>query len=424
MTVVGGSSPATIVLLAELQAACRRGAIGPLHVTLNGRNAERLNGILRVFRIRRGPEADRNLNVAASTDLPSALAGAQLVVVQFRPGGMAFRAAAEELLKSEGLPADEGLGPGGLAGFLRARAALDDVATAISRFAPTARVLMMTGPLGLAVDRYSRVHKLDCVGVCELASDTADAVRIIARKDLDIEVVQYSVLGLNHQSWIYELLDSGGSDRTDEITSGIDFEVLTGVNSEVVRQLRAVPVRYLRLYYHTREVVAAQAAEHVSRGRALCAWFQSMDRLLCNFRPRDLKMLERELGRRSIHWYQKGLLPVLAALCDSKPTSLILNAACADPVHGLPPDTVLETNFTVHGTSIKRRTVCPLPDGPSQLMRQLVEFEFACRDIPDDFGTTDVTRAIKTHPFARDARSANKLASRIVGLVSSSLQTA
>ena len=109
LTVLGGSGIATPELITMLARAQERPA---LDVVLHGRTADKLQIVGGVC-ARLAQEAVAPLAVSFTTDLDSALEGADFVLNQIRVGGYAARAFDEMFPRELGLPGEETVGPGG-----------------------------------------------------------------------------------------------------------------------------------------------------------------------------------------------------------------------------------------------------------------------------------------------------------------------
>src|SRR5690349_21980261 len=179
LTVLGGSSPATPVLIDALRRSQRAGRLREIEVRLHGRNATRLAGIAAHASRRLAREEQRagssvpRLQVIAAKSLEDAFGGATDILCMVRPGGMLARAADEAIARDAASPADEGLGIGGLASYLRSREVFRGLAEAAARHASSANFLQMSGPLGVNVALTRRAFGSRAFGVCELPLTTA-----------------------------------------------------------------------------------------------------------------------------------------------------------------------------------------------------------------------------------------------------------
>src|SRR3954452_11857132 len=158
MTIVGGGvfAPRLCEVLAE-----RLAHIPQLELRLSARRSDRLAIVTRHTRARLAGRRP-GWSVEGSSDLAIAAAGADLVVLLVRVGGLEARAWDETFPRRFGLVGDEGLGPGGIANAWRTLPELRRIAQAVQRAAPGARVLNLMAPLGITT-RFLLEQGLDAV---------------------------------------------------------------------------------------------------------------------------------------------------------------------------------------------------------------------------------------------------------------------
>ena len=216
LAVLGGSSPATPVLIEALRSSQRAGRLGEIEVRLHGRNLSRLQRVCdyAAQRLRNEGLSARALTLAPARTLSDALRHATHILCMVRPGGMVGRAHDESLARRARTPADEGLGVGGLSCFLRGRETIIGLAEACARSAPRAHLLQMSSPLGLNVALSRRVFGDRAFGVCELPLTTATKLRQLLPAEVCEQWHSHSHAGLNHQSWLYDFRDAAGRDVT------------------------------------------------------------------------------------------------------------------------------------------------------------------------------------------------------------------
>lgn len=408
LSVLGGSSVSTPLLIESLAAAVDRGEIPPLNVRLYGRAAARMEGVAAhgLHRATRYPGA--RLAVSAHTDLKAALHGADLVLCQVRPGGFLGRAADEQLALREGIPGDEGLGPSGLACYLRGRPALDRLAEQVALHAPRARYLQLTSPLSLTVARARQHAGVDCYGVCELVGNTARLVFEVAEAAVAPGPWTARWAGLNHQNWIHQLLDAEGRDRTGEVLAALHDPRMVRVDPEIIRREGAVPVPYLRLYYHTAREVAAQRARAEPRGAELEGWATRLEEAYLGRGP-DHAALEALLGERHVNWYDEGVAPAIAAFLADQPARISLNLPGAGGLAGVDPQAVIELPCQVSRHGVAVESVPPLPPGPAALTARLMAYEAAVLALAPQPDAAALAEALALHPLVPDEATAARL---------------
>ena len=396
LVVLGGSSPGIPVLLCALSNAQRRGELGAVEVRLHGRNRLRLERI----RDYSQTQEDAGLRVRVSTGLGELLEGATHVLCMLRPGGMEGRAQDEALALRAGTPADEGIGIGGLSCFLRGRRLMSEIAGQCRDGAPDALFLQMTSPLGLNVAIARDAFGQGAVGVCELPVTTASAVSQ-AFSTHSGHLPRGRCLGLNHQSWLYDFRDASGADVTREVVHAIDTERLLGIEPQIVRAMGAIPMSYMRLYFHSERVVESQQRRACSRGEELRAWSHRLDEAYCSGDAPQIAAVTGLLAERRMNWFDEGVVPALTASVQRVPRTIPLNLPCAGAAEGVPFDAIIETDCEVSSRGIRAISAPPLPEGPWEITRQLLDFERAVLALPSRASERALAEALALHPLTR-----------------------
>jgi 6-phospho-beta-glucosidase len=395
LAVLGGSSPGAPVLLEALEASRRAGRLDDIEVRLHGRNGQRLERIQRYIELQSGPA----IKVLSSTRLEDVVTGATHVLCMLRPGGMEGRAHDEALALSAGTPADEGLGVGGLACFLRGRALMREVAERCAVLAPDALFLQMTSPLGLNVAIARRAFGERALGVCELPMTTSASVSSALASQGFKRDINRRCFGLNHQSWLYAFRDESGADITQEVLQQLDAAALVGVDSDIVRQHGAIPMNYLRLYLHTPRVLAEQRAQKACRGEQLAEWSRRLDDAYCAGPGPHVDAIADLLGSRRMNWFSHGVVPVIEASLAETPRIMPLNVASAGAVEGVATEAIVEVDCLVSRHGIDPIPAPPLPPLPAELTRQLLDFEQATLDLDEHPSAEAVEAVLGLHPL-------------------------
>jgi 6-phospho-beta-glucosidase len=409
LAVLGGSSPATPVLVEALRRAQCAGSLGDIEMRLYGRNSARLERIREYsLHAARAPCADaetsrRELSIVATDTLAHALSGASQILCMVRPGGMAGRAADESFARSFGAIADEGLGVGGLRCHLRGRELMESIAQACARHAPRADLLQMSSPLGLNVASSRAAFGERAIGVCELPRTTARRLAQLAADADTVRWTGHSHAGLNHQSWLYDFRDARGADVTAGVLAGIPADAGLGVRAETIQELGAVPVHYLRMYLDTERLTADQQRGAV-RGLELEQWSSRVEQALCANDAPEVERVSRLLAERRMDWFDEGIVPVLAALQGDEPVQFTLNVPAGGAMPDAPADAIVEIDCDVSKRGVSARRVPPLPGIPARLTRQLLSYERAVLALPADPDAQDLAAALAEHPLTPRGR--------------------
>lgn len=369
MSILGGSSPFTAGLFAELSGVER--SAWPSTVVLHGRDAAALASG-RSFAASRLP----GVRVAATTDISAALQGADLILHQIRYGGLEARAEDEDYCRRLGVLADETLGPGGFRAALRMRAGLEATSAAIVRTAPAALVINLTNPLSLSTSLMARAGVRSLVGVCELPQVTGAMVAGRLSGSLSWDYV-----GFNHRGFLHNL-KIDGEPALGRVLQSLPAEGIGGVPREVMEDLQAIPTKYFRLFLGRSPVSAYGRAQEVARIRA---------RLLSQMTAAPARA-PAALAERDQPWWAHAVVPLLRAAGAGTAARQVLNAPDAT---GL----TREAWFDLHQG---RPSTLPAAAHPPTLHRWLDAFEThetVCLDALGDPTLRNLKRVREADPL-------------------------
>jgi 6-phospho-beta-glucosidase len=399
LAVLGGGGSGSPALIAALEESRRSGRLGSVEVRLYGRNGPRLD------RIRRYAEAKlrSSFRIETYTQLDDALEGATHVLCMLRPGGMEGRAHDEALALRAGTPADEGIGAGGLACFLRGRALMKALAARCREKAPNALFLQMTSPLGLNVATCRAIFGRHVYGVCELPIVTAAAVsRALAKRGFNGDI-RGRCFGLNHQSWLYSFRNQGGEDVTESVLRAIDVGGLLHIDSEIVWRHGALPMNYMRMYFHADRILRSQLEQGLSRGQELLIWSRRLDEAYCGGDQPDAETISKLLQARRMDWFTHAVVPFIEATVSDKLFVMPLNVAAAAVMPGISAETIVEVDCEISSRGIDPLPAPPLPPLPRKLTEHLLHFERAVLTLGAQPGSTDLADILALHPLTAAA---------------------
>ncbi len=270
IVVLGANSISTPWLVRYLAG---RADAAPITLVLAGRRPQRLDAIARASRVLAEGSA-----VSIETAGAACLNGADAVLIQFRVGGYAARRFDETFPLQFDLCGDEGLGAGGLAAAWRSWPVLRDILSDVSRFCPSARVILLTSPL-TTLAKVSRLAfpELDVTGVCELPFTTLS--QVAANRGLAWDALDWDYLGINHIGWL------------------------------LLSDVPPVPLKYLRLHYNRPEILAEQKSRPGARADELAALESPV--LECYARG-NREGIERAMLARPADWYDAAVGPLLS----------------------------------------------------------------------------------------------------------------
>ncbi len=351
-------------------------------VVLHEVDAGRLASMERVVREmadRLGPDAT---TVRATTDLTTAVRGADFVFSAVRVGGAEGRTIDERVALDLGLLGQETVGPGGLAYALRTIPVMRAIARTIADVAPEAWVINFTNPAGIVTEAMHQILGDKVVGICDTP---IGLVRRVARA-LGVARVDHDYLGLNHMGWL-RAARVDGVDRLPELLADdamlSQIEEARLIGFDHVRQTGALPNEYLYYYLHTDDAIRRILEAGQTRGEYLVAqqgdFYQRMADECCTSplatwrdalhareatymaESRDEERREEDIAGGG---YQEVALRLMTAIATDTEERMILNVANdrgdgSRVVDQLPPDLVLEVGCVVDGSGVHPQQVTP-----------------------------------------------------------------
>jgi 6-phospho-beta-glucosidase len=405
--IIGGSAQSTPALFDYLAGALN---VGPLEVTLVGRDESRLAAVARASRLLAG-DAPIQIDCAMSdhTNLPHALEGADVVILQPRIGGYSGRAYDETFPLRYGVCGDEGLGPGGLAAGWRAWPVIEPILSTIHAVAPQSLLVMMSAPLGILVKATMRAWpQLRTVGICELPwttlQDICDAVGV------DAQAVHFEYCGVNHLGWFHHISAQGRDLIAEYAAARRPVEPFPA--SALIADYQGVPSKYLKLHFYSAQVVERQRGEKRSRAEHLA---ELSRQALTVFRTGTRPEIKHILQYRAAPWYPQAVGPLLLALLGQAVSiPFFLSVANASSCAGFAHDDVMEIPHRVEEGRLRRLdSRHPVPSGIAQMTHAFVEFERAATDALLNKDRAGIERALRLHPWTCELNSYQAMAREI-----------
>jgi 6-phospho-beta-glucosidase len=360
------------------------------------------------------PEAPR---VRTTTDLVTALSGADFVFSAIRVGGMRGRRLDEQVARAEGVLGQETVGAGGIAYGLRTVPVADALARTIAAVAPRAWVINFTNPAGLVTEAMAARLGDRVLGICD--SPVGLCRRVARALGVDPATASFDYAGLNHLGWL-RAVRVGGEDVLPRLLSDVDalesFEEGKLFGADWLRALGALPNEYLHYYYFARE-----AADSQSRGAFLLEQqrgFYAAPSLASWERTRlereSTYMAETREGERDAAdldggGYEKVALALMRALAHDERTTLILNVRNGSTLPGLPPDAVVEVPCAVDADGARPLAAGPLPDHALGLVTAVKAVERATIEAAATGSRDAALRAFALHPLVDSVTVARRL---------------
>ncbi|MGX2993607.1 6-phospho-beta-glucosidase [Streptomyces sp. JNUCC 64] len=403
-------------------------------VVLYDTDRARLTAVARVLADQAAASgADRAPRVSVTTDLDTALRGADFVFSAIRVGGLAGRAADERVALAEGVLGQETVGAGGIAYGLRTLPVADHVARRVAALAPDAWFINFTNPAGLVTEAMARHLGDRVIGICD--SPVGLGRRVARVLGADPDAVELDYVGLNHLGWLRGLR-VGGQDLLPRLFTSTalleGFEEGRLFGADWLRALGCVPNEYLHYYYFNREAVRAYREAGLTRGAFLQGqqarfYARVADPAVPAFATWDAVRAEREAtymaenreasgaGERDeaslteSGGYEKVALALMRAIARDERATLVLNVRNGTALPGLDAEAVIETPCRVDAHGARPLPSAPLPGHAMGLVTGVKAVEREVMAAAESGSRAVAVKAFALHPLVDSVSVARRL---------------
>ncbi|MBI3764209.1 MAG: hypothetical protein HY260_20405 [Chloroflexi bacterium] len=401
LTVLGGSAVATPELIAVLLRSAERPS---MEVVLHGRSADKLKIVGGICARLAGEGGGRPLNVSFATDLDAALDGADFVLNQIRVGGYQMRAFDETFPRDLGLPGEETVGPGGFSLAFRTVPVVLDYCRAIERRAPQAILINLTNPSSLIQYAISRSSTVKCIGICDSPVTMSQLVASALSEPRPALDVDY--LGMHHFGWITGVRQDGLDRMPDALVHAERLSEKLGVDADVIRAIGAVPSSYLKYYFHPDRLLAAQLGKP-ARAETLLAL---ENELVAAYQSGQ----SEAVAKRSAHWYEEIVVPVLLALMNDSGAAFFLNVQNNGALDFLPREAIVEVPTWVERAGVTAaESIGKTPDVVRALLQINAAYEMLAVEAIVERDRAKALRALLLNPIIRTADQASGTLERV-----------
>jgi 6-phospho-beta-glucosidase len=343
IAIVGGG--VYVARLCELIAEQLRDKI---EIELVARRFQRLCVIAEHTKLRMS-KINTDCSVRAWPSLAEGLNGVDVVVLLPRVGNLPARALDESFPAQFGFQGDEGLGPGGIANFLRTAPVMSEIARSIQMCAPAAFVLNLTAPLGLTTRQLIDAG-LNAIGVCELPAVTAAMLMGDAPASTVPRGWHYG--GLNHLGWFWPASPDADSMLPAATDRGL-------IDAETFGRFQAMPLRYYFEVFDQPAAVRLGIRRPPGRAQHLMALTERIFRRFAATPGSEVA----ELEERPTVWFDHALVPILCAVLGGDRYCGFANVANRGLIDGLAAELVVEVPVTIERNRVRTATV-GMPPAP------------------------------------------------------------
>jgi alpha-galactosidase len=398
----------------------------------------------RAYAVELQERTGRALPVSATTDLETALVGADYVVMAIELGRYFYWAQDFHVPRTYGFRQiyGENGGPGGLFHALRNMTPSVEIAEAVARICPEAWILNYTNPLTKLCEAQTRLTDARVVGLCHGVFHGKEQIcRIL---DHPMEDLDAYACGLNHFTWFESIRSRGtGEDlyprlraREREAHWLSDWDEIA-LSRTLLRTFGLYPspganhvgeyIRWaeeylgssaLQFFYDPREGHPWETGE-------VPTWIYNLDDDPTHtplFPDRPLPRLkepreDRESQEGGIHPSGELAIPIIEGLsCGASRELAAVNVPNRGYVPGLPDDTIVEVPAVAEAGGLRPRTMRPLPEGVLALLRTQVSINRLLVQAYEEGSRDLLLQALLLDPTAHSLRASVQLINRMFDL--------
>lgn len=351
--------------------------------------------------------------VLTTSDPAEGLEGADAVLFQLRIGGQAARNVDETLPLEFCCVGQETTGAGGLAKALRTVPVVLELAEQVRRYAPEARIVDFTNPVGI-VTRALLDAGHDAVGLCNVAIGFQR--RFAAAAGVDPGEVELDHIGLNHLTWIRGLRIAGEqalprviAEQGEQIAESLEMP------ARILSDLNAIPSYYLR-YYYEHDAVVRELGE-LGAGESRAEKVAALERqLLEMYRDPAVDTKPDLLAKRGGAFYSEAAVELISSLTkpDGPGELRVVNLRNRGTLPFLDDDAVIEVSARVGAAGIEALPQQPLPAHMRALIAHVSAYEELALDAAIRGGRDRVVQALLAHPLIGQYDLANRLGDALI----------
>ena len=340
----------------------------------------------------------------ATSDLHSALDGANFVLLQLRIGGQAARHVDETIPLRCGCVGQETTGAGGFAKALRTVPVVLDIADEVRRrAADDTWIIDFTNPVGI-VTRALLDHGHRAVGLCNVAI----GFQLLFASWLGVEANEVALghAGLNHLTWIRSV-QVAGEDVLPRLIEehGEQLADRVGMPLRLLQTLGAIPSYYLRYFYQHDVVVDEQRGQRTRAEEVT----DIENELLEIYRDPAVDTKPELLVRRGGAFYSEAAVQLLASLWNDTGDVQVVDVRNNGALPELPDDAVVEIPCAIHRSGASPAVPAGLHRATGGLVGAVATYERLAAEAAVTGDRETAFLALLAHPLISQIKPAEQL---------------
>ncbi|HXT38271.1 MAG TPA: glycoside hydrolase [Chloroflexota bacterium] len=406
---IGGGStraPGTVASFIE-QGDNFRGS----EIVLIDLNQERLE-LVKTIADKMAHHKGADLRISVTTDRRAGLTDCDAVLTSFRPGGFEARYLDESIPLRNGVIGQETQGPGGFFMALRSIHVMQGIVADMEAVCPRARLFNYTNPVNIVAEAVTHHTAIPMVSLCEGPIYMLE--KIAKAGGLDHDLVDATVIGLNHGSWSVRQQYKGQDlipflaepyERLlrDPKASLYDKRLL-----ELALRMDSIPNDYFFYYYYKDEILAELQAKPTTRSQDIMALAPDYWEHYKEQATRDVPVLDPIRSRGGINELELAI-DVMDAIYNDRREVLPVNVPNQGAIADFPDDMVVEVPGYVDRTGIFPIAQGHMPRQVVGLVKMLGEYQALAAEAAWSGTRIDGIRALAANPLVMSLPKATAL---------------
>lgn len=301
-----------------------------------------------------------------------------------------------------GIIGQETTGPGGMFKALRTIPHMLEIGRRVAEICPEAFILNYTNPSGIITEAVSKYTDARIIGLSAGIPGTQDHLQ--SRFSSRYPDLRTYTVGLNHFGYIHRMV-SGDRDVTAEIIALLDQEESReaqggpGARMSTYRLLGAVPISYVRYFFHHASVVAEAKARSSTRAQDI----EGIESEILEEAARPETVAKpAALERRGGGGYAAITLSVMKAIIKGTGKELTANVPNRGSVTGIDDGAVVEVVCRIDRNGAQPLPVGPIPLAFRGLVQALKAYETLTVEAAVHRDRRLATLALLNHPLVGD----------------------
>ncbi|MGI6375644.1 MAG: alpha-galactosidase [Anaerolineae bacterium] len=382
-------------------------ALEAAEIALMDLDAERLT-TMKALADRMVQQGAKPARITATTDLPTALQGADYVTVSIRSSDSRHHITIPERYGINQAVGDTS-GPGGVFYYLKNVQAMVDIAQAMERLCPDALMLNYTNPMVMLSWTITDLTDIRYVGLCHSVQGTAQT--LAGYIGVPFEELSYWAAGINHMAWFLEFKRRGQDAypliyeamRKPEVYGSdvVKFEVLKHFGA-FVSESSVHLSEYLPYFRRTPELIARYTNPRmwgvVDGDLSPEARWQ---RALARRAEQDAQLHEMAFGDAPIEMGRSHeyCTHIINAIETNVPYMFNGNVPNTQLITNLPPRAVVEVPIVADGCGLHPCHVGDLPEALAGLNRSNLNVQALAVQGYEEHDRESIYRAVQLDPL-------------------------